>query len=1079
MAGPPNSIASRKEVQFSPALLTATTMSSSAASIRDRRPSRLSPSSSDQKLTISGFLPMPPISASPVCTPTSPHRETFPTSTHSDLSEADPVDGDHLLIHVPTWIATPPTPRVRRAVTCIVRRPPSPLPHSSSFPATGSENHNPAPRRLRSTSESPSAWLPLNSDGTRVKRVASPEPDLGSDPGDTRDVEKAKDDVRKYHALMELLSTEVSYLADLRALFSIYLRHLPTLCRIPSTTFGRASRPSSRNSSYTHLPKTSVLSDQGLHPLTTLHTKPKPLARPIFSSSEVDLLRRNAEEVLQLHENFVEELRAAVSPLGFPMELSGVGPPDEKELIRNIDAAVGEVAAKFATEASRFDAYQSFCNGHTEALQLVRRAQHQYPLEWEAYEQRCASLIAMGGEGPDNEAEFACSPESICSSSSDGEERQQQANKLRKRTSSLTSLDGAVRRVRSRVNSKEGSVDGGKDKQSRRLALLDYMIKPIQRICKYPLLLDQLRPGKTLRAMSRPAISRPHVQVAVESAAQAMRHVAKAIDEARHRAEVKMQSSLIISRIALANPASATSHMSTTSTSHPTIQILMPSFLSSLGTCLLAGSLDVMHYQSSKPSSNGTNINAKYLGAFLYLGGYLILVKVTKSKVYESRHWFPLADFSVVDLEEEDTSLPCTFSLICKGHQFDLTAACQREKDAWLSSIHESRLHPPAWINEPTASIHCDGKGDLVPSTLDGPFEMLHALPTIQSLPELAKDDEPGWTESVVASFTQNQVPKVEMPSKSEPTHSRRSSSTSVKAIFSPGADSNTIVIRRSSPTARSQVDQGLQDIISEPILAARSYASTREELFQAPRILRASGSIGRSSSALSLTGLTKNRLSRHESVRVPRKKSLADERRPKRLSIVSTSEVESVCQLPSEFSISPFSQCSSLMSSFTSPTDSLPVSDGHAAQSCPPSVVPLPPLTLSPVSSTSQRFNPSDHYKTLTNGILKRWSKGSRHRRTRSASHDQNVPEAAATSDDTTRDQSPNEFGVVSPASEDDSIDSSTPPAELVRRMPLLSSDAPITFRHSSAENTLPHSVSKRASIFKRLKGLTPLTAP
>jgi hypothetical protein len=34
-------------------------------------------------------------------------------------------------------------------------------------------------------------------------------------------VEKAKDDVRKYHALMELLTTEVSYLADLRALFSV------------------------------------------------------------------------------------------------------------------------------------------------------------------------------------------------------------------------------------------------------------------------------------------------------------------------------------------------------------------------------------------------------------------------------------------------------------------------------------------------------------------------------------------------------------------------------------------------------------------------------------------------------------------------------------------------------------------------------------------------------------------------------------------------------------------------------------------------------------------------------------------
>jgi hypothetical protein len=90
------------------------------------------------------------------------------------------------------------------------------------------------------------------------------------------------------------------------------------------------------------------------------------------------------------------------------------------------------------------------------------------------------------------------------------------------------------------------------------------------------------------------------------------------------------------------------------SSAYSAFQILTPSFLSSLGTCLLAGSLDVMHYQSSKPSSNGPIINAKYLGAFLYLGGYLILVKV-KGKVYEPKHWFSLADFTVVDLEEEDS----------------------------------------------------------------------------------------------------------------------------------------------------------------------------------------------------------------------------------------------------------------------------------------------------------------------------------------------------------------------------------------------------------------------------------------
>jgi hypothetical protein len=285
-----------------------------------------------------------------------------------------------------------------------------------------------------------------------------------------------------------------------------------------------------------------------------------------------------------------------------------------------------------------------FCTGHPEALQLVHRAQHHYPVEWEAYEQHCASLIInMAGQAPGSRPE---SPRSR----SEGEEQVPQglpASKRRKRTNSLTSLDGAVSKVRSLANLKETSADGRKDKHHR-LAFLDYMIKPIQRICKYPLLLDQLRPSKTLRAMSHHTV-RPHVNVVVDSAAQAMRHVAIAVDEARHRQDVAMQSSLIISRIALAHPSAATSHMSS---AYPAFQILTPSFLSSLGTCLLAGSLDVMHYHSP---STGTNINAKYLGAFLYLGGYLILVKVTKSKVYEPRHWFSLADFDVVDLKEEDS----------------------------------------------------------------------------------------------------------------------------------------------------------------------------------------------------------------------------------------------------------------------------------------------------------------------------------------------------------------------------------------------------------------------------------------
>lgn len=230
------------------------------------------------------------------------------------------------------------------------------------------------------------------------------------------------------------------------------------------------------------------------------------------------------------------------------------------------------------------------------------------------------------------------------------------ANKERNRAASFSSIDGAVRTLRSRASSVSpkdplsSSFEMRKDKSPPRLALMDYMIKPVQRICKYPLILDQLKPGKSLRALS-PAHLRPDVDVVVESAAQAMRHVASSVDEARHRQDVAIQTALIASRICLASPAM--SHMKSV---HPAFQALTTAFLSSLGTCLLAGSLDVMHSHMSHPLG-GSSIQAKYLGAFLYPGGYLVLVKISKGKVYQPKHWFSLADFDISEDEEDDGQL--------------------------------------------------------------------------------------------------------------------------------------------------------------------------------------------------------------------------------------------------------------------------------------------------------------------------------------------------------------------------------------------------------------------------------------
>ena len=78
----------------------------------------------------------------------------------------------------------------------------------------------------------------------------------------------------------------------------------------------------------------------------------------------------------------------------------------------------------------------------------------------------------------------------------------------------------------------------------------------------------------------------------------------------------------------------------------PRATTLTADFVSSLGPCMLAGALDVVQHPSHR---------AKYLGAFLYAGGYCILAKITKSgRVYEPRHWFAFSEVEVVDTEEDD-----------------------------------------------------------------------------------------------------------------------------------------------------------------------------------------------------------------------------------------------------------------------------------------------------------------------------------------------------------------------------------------------------------------------------------------
>jgi hypothetical protein len=271
-------------------------------------------------------------------------------------------------------------------------------------------------------------------------------------------------------------------------------------------------------------------------------------------------------------------------------------------------------------------------------MSLIQRVVSQYPAEWETFEQRCWATVARLEALRDDPHIFDLSRNK--NHGFLGVPQTERTDQKRRRTMSAVSSGS-----KSATHCTK-EVDRAVDFRQPRLVFTDYLIKPVQRICKYPLLLQQLIPR------SRFFVSED-ARVVIEDAIQVMRDVASSVDEARRKREAITKSSLIISRFVLPPPSPSLSPSSPVSPTTPP-QTLTPAFLSSLGPCLLSGSLDVMYYTPRQSFGQLQSITAKYLGVFLYSGGYLILAKIHKGKKYEPRHWFSVANFEVEAVEGDE-----------------------------------------------------------------------------------------------------------------------------------------------------------------------------------------------------------------------------------------------------------------------------------------------------------------------------------------------------------------------------------------------------------------------------------------
>src|SRR6266702_2632342 len=582
--------------------------------------------------------------------------------------------------------------------------------------------------------------------------------------------------------------------------------------------------------------------------------------RSLLSDAELSAVRWNAAKLLELHEALSPMLADAVRASGWVPGLNALegsedvgsepSSDDDGDAEERFESALRSVSALFTAQVSQiflvtqekkkflhsfragaflndwlmlflkatlFNVYEVFCAEHPGALEIVRSLQHK-------------DADVLKEEEPSH---FLRHP----TSSSDGHPPLLQGHPLSNHD--LRRAAGTIGRNARKERPTE------RDPRLR-LQFTDYLIKPVQRICKYPLLLGALTFERRPQAPTE-------ADAVVINAKQAMMDVAALVDNANLSHLQLQQTSRVSAR--LSAPAAVLT------------------FIRTLSTCVLAGSLDVVRAPALK---------AKYLAAFLYDGGFLVLAKVNRGPRYELRHWFSLEGFEMNDANNDDREpqsrqhtqgtkesrcmplalLPYSFRLCDHSHEFEIAASCQREKQVWMDALRACLTTPPAWPPG-TAPSNLEPAAAAT-ETLPLVDNQGPSLPTIQSIPQIEGSDKQGSPSSPVLSQRPAPAPRTELPPArglSEPPPSRRESTASLKSIF--GLDPDVVTVTRASLQARATVDALLEDVFSTACHSARSYAEAHSEaLFHV---------------APTFGAAARSRLTKRESVVVRRRKSYID----------------------------------------------------------------------------------------------------------------------------------------------------------------------------------------------------------
>ncbi|KAI8343532.1 hypothetical protein BC941DRAFT_498549 [Chlamydoabsidia padenii] len=234
--------------------------------------------------------------------------------------------------------------------------------------------------------------------------------------------------------------------------------------------------------------------------------------------------------------------------------------------------------------------------------------------------------------------------------------------------------------------------DPSLDQGTKPLHFEDYLIKPVQRVCRYQLLLKEILRHYT-----------PHDTAEyrrLDCALGMMQAVVAGIDRRKYHRDTIKRTRLFIDRLDLSSSDGR----------------LNKDSLHSLGNLVMAGVIDVT-YSSLGQTTAASSSRSKYLGCFIF-STHVIMVRPKKVTCYTPKHWFPLRLTDLEDLQDIKDQRENAFVVRCKKHCFVFTTTCQREKRLWITKLSQAISIAKSQPQSTSASIGSSLHGIAKPAKL-------------------------------------------------------------------------------------------------------------------------------------------------------------------------------------------------------------------------------------------------------------------------------------------------------------------------------------------------------------------------